>query len=76
MDYQEALAALEESVAHSPQEPTDAPRGPEPSQEPQWWSKADAPSAISRPTNRCLACLGGGIREIRIETRERKRPNP
>ena len=58
MDYQEALVALEESVAHSPQEPTDAPRGPDPSQEPQWWSEADAPSAISRPTNRCFACLG------------------
>ena len=35
MDYQEALAALEEAVASSPQEPTDAPRGPEPSQEHQ-----------------------------------------
>jgi hypothetical protein len=35
MDYQEALVALEESVAHSPQKPTDAPMGPDPSQEPQ-----------------------------------------
>ena len=35
MDYQEALAALEESVAGSPQEPTDAPRSPDPLQEPQ-----------------------------------------
>jgi uncharacterized membrane protein YgaE (UPF0421/DUF939 family) len=35
MDYQEALAALEQAVASSPQEPTDAPRGPEPSQEHQ-----------------------------------------
>ena len=35
MDYQEALVALEESVAHSPQEPTEAPRSPDPLQEPQ-----------------------------------------
>jgi uncharacterized membrane protein YccC len=35
MDYQEALAALEQAVASSPQEPTDAPRSPDPSQEPQ-----------------------------------------
>jgi uncharacterized membrane protein YgaE (UPF0421/DUF939 family) len=35
MDYQEALAALEQAVASSPQEPADAPRSPDPSQEPQ-----------------------------------------
>jgi hypothetical protein len=35
MDYQEALAALEQAVASSPQEPIDAPRSPDPSQEPQ-----------------------------------------
>jgi hypothetical protein len=35
MDYQEALAALEESVARSPQEPADAPRGSQPSEERQ-----------------------------------------
>ena len=35
MDYQEALAALEQAVASSPQEPTDAPRSPDSSQEPQ-----------------------------------------
>jgi uncharacterized membrane protein YgaE (UPF0421/DUF939 family) len=35
MDYQEALAALEESVARSPQEPTDTPRSRHPSQEHQ-----------------------------------------
>jgi hypothetical protein len=35
MDYQEALAALEQSVARSPQEPTDAPRSRHPSQEHQ-----------------------------------------
>jgi hypothetical protein len=35
MDYQEALAALEESVATSPQEPADAPRRPDPAQEDQ-----------------------------------------
>ena len=35
MDYQEALAALEQAVASSPQEPTDAPRSPDPMQESQ-----------------------------------------
>ena len=35
MDYQEALEALEESLARSPQEPTDAPRSLDPLQEPQ-----------------------------------------
>jgi hypothetical protein len=35
MDYKEALSALEESVARSPQEPADAPRRPDPPQEPQ-----------------------------------------
>jgi uncharacterized membrane protein YccC len=35
MDYQEALAALEGSVAGSPQEPADAPRRSHPSQEHQ-----------------------------------------
>jgi uncharacterized membrane protein YgaE (UPF0421/DUF939 family) len=35
MDYQEALVALEESVARSPQEPADAPRGTHPSEERQ-----------------------------------------
>jgi hypothetical protein len=35
MDYQEALAALERAVSSSPQEPADAPRSPDPSQEPQ-----------------------------------------
>ena len=35
MDYKEALSALEESVASSPQEPADAPRSPDPSQESQ-----------------------------------------
>ena len=35
MDYQEALAALEESVARTPQEPADAPRGSQPSEERQ-----------------------------------------
>jgi hypothetical protein len=35
MDYQEALAALEESVARSPEEPADAPRGSQPSEERQ-----------------------------------------
>jgi uncharacterized membrane protein YccC len=35
MDYQEALAALEQAVASWPQEPTDAPRSPDSSQEPQ-----------------------------------------
>jgi hypothetical protein len=35
MDYQEALAALEESVARSPQEPADAPGGSQPSEERQ-----------------------------------------
>ena len=35
MDYKEALAALEESVARSPQEPADAPRDPDTLQEPQ-----------------------------------------
>jgi hypothetical protein len=35
MDYKEALTALEEPIARSPQEPTDAPRSADPSQEPQ-----------------------------------------
>jgi len=35
IDYQEALAALEESVASSPQEPADDPRRPAPPQEDQ-----------------------------------------
>jgi uncharacterized membrane protein YgaE (UPF0421/DUF939 family) len=35
MDYQEALAALDQAVASSPQEPADAPRSPDPLQEPQ-----------------------------------------
>ena len=35
MDSQKALAALEESVARSPQEPGDAPRGSQPSEERQ-----------------------------------------
>lgn len=35
MDYQEALAALEESVAGPPEEPADAPRRSHPSQEHQ-----------------------------------------
>jgi uncharacterized protein YbjT (DUF2867 family) len=35
MDHQEAHAALEQAVASSPQEPADAPRSPDPSQEPQ-----------------------------------------
>ena len=33
MDYKEALSALEESVASSPQEPADATRRPDPPQE-------------------------------------------
>ena len=33
MDYHEALSALEEAVSSSPQEPADAPRSPDPSQE-------------------------------------------
>jgi hypothetical protein len=33
MDYQEALVALEESVARSPQEPANAPRGTNPLEE-------------------------------------------
>ena len=35
MDYQEALTALEETVARPPQEPADPPRRPSPSQEHQ-----------------------------------------
>ena len=35
MDYQEALTALEETVARPPQEPADPPRSPSPSQEHQ-----------------------------------------
>ncbi len=35
MDYQEALAAVEETVAGSPQEPADAPGRSHPSQEHQ-----------------------------------------
>ena len=35
MDYQEALVALEESVACSPQEPANAPRGTNPLEEHQ-----------------------------------------
>jgi hypothetical protein len=35
MEYKDALSALEQAVASSPQEPTDAPRSPDPMQEPQ-----------------------------------------
>ena len=35
MDYKDALFALEQAVASSPQEPTDTPRSPDPLQEPQ-----------------------------------------
>ncbi len=35
MDYKDALSALEQAVASSPQKPTDAARSPDPLQEPQ-----------------------------------------
>ena len=70
MDYQEALVALEESVARSPQEARQRSEGNQP------FGGASIVSNAGPGTTRICLCHGYRHQQIRKRTRERQRPNP